>query len=50
MMAITLKNIKILVKNAGNVICNGLECKESECCDISASGKLPKINVWPLYD
>ena len=41
---------RTLVQDADNVICNGLECTESECCDISSSGKLPKINVWPLYD
>ena len=41
--------IKTLLSNAADVTCGGPKCSDAECCDLKPSGKLPKIQTWPIF-
>ena len=42
----TERNLK---PNAKDITCGGSRCTAYECCDGKSTGRLPEINIWPIY-
>ena len=45
----TYYTIKTLISNAADVTCGGPKCRDAECCVLKPSGRMPKIQTWPIY-
>ena len=40
---------RTLKSNAKDITCGGSRCTAYECCDGENTGRLPEINIWPIY-